>query len=264
MTQSLRLGIAGLGTVGAGLVRLLDTHRDRLNETTGRMISITGVSARDKKRDRGVDVSKLVWHDDPVKLAQSPQIDVFVELVGGEGGAAKASVEAALAAKKHVVTANKALLAHHGMALAAEAEKQGVSLNFEAAVAGGIPVIKTLRESLAGNAVTRIYGILNGTSNFILTMMQEEGQAYGDALAVLERSARRLRVFLGDGKLARARHRQAQSRVQNPRRRRLRQERNRGRGRYLALRQHQRLVTAEQDHGHSRHLRRDLLGRFDP
>jgi homoserine dehydrogenase len=183
LKQPLRLGIAGLGTVGAGLVRVIETHRDKLAETTGRQIVVTGVSARDRERDRGIDVSKVSWHDDPVQLAQSPDIDVFVELMGGDGGAAKASVEAALAAKKHVVTANKALLAHHGMALAALAEKQGVALNFEAAVAGGIPIIKTLRESLAGNAVTRIYGILNGTSNFILTMMQEEGQAYADALA---------------------------------------------------------------------------------
>ena len=183
MTQPLRLGIAGLGTVGGGLIRLIETHRDKLAETSGRPIVVTGVSARDRKRDRGIDVSKLAWHDDPVSLARSGDIDVFVELMGGEGGSAKASVEAALTAKRHVVTANKALLAHHGMALAALAEKNAVALNFEAAVAGGIPIIKTLREALAGNAVTRIYGILNGTSNFILTMMQEEGQPYADALA---------------------------------------------------------------------------------
>jgi homoserine dehydrogenase len=184
----LKLGIAGLGTVGGGLIEIIAKHGTKLAETSGRAIALTGVSARDKKRDRGAAIAKLasnpaIWHDDPVKLAQSKDIDVFVELMGGEGGAAKASVEAALAAKKHVVTANKALLAHHGMELAALAEKQGVSLNFEAAVAGGIPIIKTLRESLAGNAVSRIYGILNGTSNFILTRMQEEGQAYGVALA---------------------------------------------------------------------------------
>jgi homoserine dehydrogenase len=179
---ALRLGIAGLGTVGGGVLKLLEKHGERIAAAVGRPISVAGISAKSKKKDRGVDLSGFAWYDDPVKLASAPDIDVLVELMGGEGGAAKASVEAALGAGKHVVTANKALLAHHGTKLAALAEKQGVALNFEAAAAGGIPIIKALREALVGNEIARVYGILNGTSNFILTMMQEEGWSYTDAL----------------------------------------------------------------------------------
>ena len=119
---------------------------------------------------------------DPVALATDPDIDVFVELIGGEGGVAKEAVEAALRAGKHVVTANKALLAHHGASLAALAEKNGVALNFEAAVAGGIPVVKVMRESLQGNDISRVYGILNGTCNYILTPMEQEGRSFADVL----------------------------------------------------------------------------------
>lgn len=183
MTTPLKLGIAGLGTVGAGLVRLISENADHLAATIGRGLAVTAVSARDKSKDRDCDVSAARWHDDPIKLAQSSDIDVFVELIGGEEGAARASVEAALRAGKHVVTANKALLARHGVALARLAEQSGVALNFEAAVAGGIPVIKTLRESLLSNRINRIYGILNGTCNFILTKMQEDARAFADVLA---------------------------------------------------------------------------------
>ncbi|MDQ0514907.1 homoserine dehydrogenase [Kaistia geumhonensis] len=154
---------------------------------SGRMIAVTAVAARDRSRDRGVDVSDCAWFDDPVALARSPEIDVFVELMGGAEGAAREAVEAALAAGKHVVTANKALLARHGAALAALAEAQGVSLNFEAAAAGGIPIIKTLRESLAGNRVARVYGILNGTCNYILTRMEREGLSFETCLAEAQR-----------------------------------------------------------------------------
>ncbi|MBL8565664.1 MAG: homoserine dehydrogenase [Hyphomicrobiaceae bacterium] len=183
MKAPLTLGIAGLGTVGAGLVRLLAEHRERLAAMLGREITIVAVSGRDRNKARGCDVSKFHWFDDPVKLATAPGIDCFVELIGGDEGVAREAVLAALESGKHVVTANKALLAKHGVALAALAEEKGVALNFEAAVAGGIPVIKTLRESLLANSVNRVYGILNGTCNFILTKMQEEGRPFADVLA---------------------------------------------------------------------------------
>ncbi len=183
MTAPLKLGIAGLGTVGVGLLALLETHGGRLADTTGRAIEITGISARTRSKERGVDIGALRWFDDPVELATDPQTDVFVELIGGDEGIARAAVEAALGARKHVVTANKALLAKHGFELAALAEKNGVALNFEAAVAGGIPVIKALREALAANSIRRVYGILNGTCNYILTKMEDEKRAFGDVLA---------------------------------------------------------------------------------
>ena len=182
MQQPLKLGIAGLGTVGAGLLHLLIHKRSHLDGRIGRQIVVAGVSARAKSKDRGVDLSNVAWFDDPVKLASDPDVDVFVELIGGSDGIAKAGVEAALRAGKHVVTANKALLAEHGVALAKLAEEHGVALNFEAAVAGGIPVIKTLRESLSANEVRRVYGILNGTCNYILTTMTEEARSFSDVL----------------------------------------------------------------------------------
>jgi homoserine dehydrogenase len=187
MNAPLRLGVAGLGTVGSALVRLIDRHGNDLAVRTGRPISVAGVSARDRKRDRGIDVSRAAWFDDPVALARDPGSDVFVELIGGAEGAAAASVEAAIESGKHVVTANKALLAARGVELARQAEKKGVSLNFEAAAAGGIPIIKTLRESLAGNTVSRIYGILNGTSNYILTRMEQESLSFEDCLAAAQK-----------------------------------------------------------------------------
>ncbi|MFC6389253.1 homoserine dehydrogenase [Methylorubrum zatmanii] len=178
MTQPLRLGIAGLGTVGASVLRMIAHRAEALTAATGRSLTVTAVSARDRNRDRGVDLSSLRWFDDPVALARSEEIDVFVELVGGSEGAAKEAVEAALAAGKHVVTANKALLAHHGAALARAAEARGVALAYEASVAGGIPVIKAIREGLAGNTVSRVYGILNGTCNYILSRMEAEGLTF--------------------------------------------------------------------------------------
>jgi homoserine dehydrogenase len=182
MSAPLRLGVAGLGTVGSGLLHLLEAHGARLGEGLGREIQVVAVSARDRSKQRGVALGAYRWFDDPVRLATDPDVDVLVELIGGDEGAPRKAVEAALAAKKHVVTANKALLARHGVELARLAERNGVALNFEAAVAGGIPVIKTLRESLAGNDVRRVYGILNGTCNYILTRMQEEGLAFADVL----------------------------------------------------------------------------------
>jgi homoserine dehydrogenase len=175
MPPALRIGLAGPGTVGAAVVRLLDRQAEALTSRTGRKIIIAGVSARDFAKDRGVDLGRFKWFADPVELARSSDIDLFVELIGGAAGPALASVEAALGAGKSCVTANKALLAAHGMRLASLAEEKGVALSFEASVAGGIPIVKTLREGLAGNSIERVYGILNGTCNYILSRM-ETGQ----------------------------------------------------------------------------------------
>jgi homoserine dehydrogenase len=183
MTNALRLGLAGLGTVGTGVLDLLAKHNALLAERGGTPLKVTGVSAKTRGKNRGHDLSSLSWFDDPEQLAVSPDIDVFVELIGGDSGPAKSAVEKAIAAGKHVVTANKALLAHHGTALAKAAEAKGVALLFEAAVAGGIPVIKVLREGLAGNDVRKVFGILNGTCNYILTKMANEGRSFADVLA---------------------------------------------------------------------------------
>ena len=187
MVSPLKVGIAGLGTVGASVLGLLTRDRATLAARCGRPIEVVAVNARSRAKDRGVDLSGLRWVDDPVALASDPGIDVFVELIGGEGGAAKAAVEAALAAGTPVVTANKALLARHGVELARRAEAAGVALNFEAAVAGAIPVVKTLREGLVANEFSRVYGILNGTCNYILTRMEREGLAFADCLKDAQR-----------------------------------------------------------------------------
>ncbi|ESZ01336.1 homoserine dehydrogenase [Mesorhizobium australicum] len=187
MAEALRVGIAGLGTVGASVARVLRDKAAELTRQCGRDIIVSAISARDRKRDRGIDLSSANWFDDPVKMAQTAEIDVFVELVGGDEGPARASVKAALEAGRHVVTANKALLAKHGVALAEIAEKKGVLLNYEAAVAGGIPVIKTMREAMAGNSVTRVFGILNGTCNYILTRMEAEGVSFDVVLKDAQR-----------------------------------------------------------------------------
>jgi len=178
MTTPLRLGIAGLGTVGIGVVKIIRRQAAMLEARTGRPVVISAVSARDASKDRGVSLSSYAWESDPVALAVRDDVDVFVELMGGHEGAAKAATEAALAAGKDVVTANKALLAIHGQALAEQAEAKGQVIRFEAAVAGGIPVIKSLTEGLAGNEITRIMGVMNGTCNYILTQMQATGQGY--------------------------------------------------------------------------------------
>ncbi|MDB5651878.1 MAG: Homoserine dehydrogenase [Hyphomicrobiales bacterium] len=183
MSEPLRVGIAGLGTVGASVIRLLERQAGALAARAGRAIVVTAVSARDRSRERGVDTAGLEWYDDPVALARSEKIDLFVELIGGDEGPARASVEAALSAGKSVVTANKALLAKHGMALAKLAESKHVALAFEASVAGGIPIVKTLREGLAGNSIERVYGILNGTCNYMLSRMELEGLSFAACLA---------------------------------------------------------------------------------
>ncbi|MBZ9817943.1 homoserine dehydrogenase [Mesorhizobium sp. CA4] len=187
MAEALRVGIAGLGTVGASVARVLRDKAAELTRQCGRDIVVTAISARDPKRDRGIDLSAAKWFEDPVKLAEKADIDVFVELIGGDEGPARLSVKAALEAGRHVVSANKALLAKHGVALAEIAEKKGVLLNYEAAVAGGIPVIKTMREAMAGNAVTRVFGILNGTCNYILTRMEAEGISFDACLKDAQR-----------------------------------------------------------------------------
>ncbi|WP_420961959.1 homoserine dehydrogenase [Brucella sp. IR073] len=187
MTDALRIGVAGLGTVGGSVLRILRDKAEMLTRQCGKELVVTSVSARDPSRDRGIDLSSVEWFEDPVALANSDGIDVFVELMGGEDGPAKAAVEAALKAGHHVVTANKALLAKHGVALAEIAEDKGVLLNFEAAVAGGIPVIKAMRESLTGNTVSRVYGIMNGTCNYILTRMWDEGISFEECLKDAQR-----------------------------------------------------------------------------
>lgn len=183
MNPPLNLAIAGLGTVGAGTVRLLQRQAEHLALRAGRPLVVAAVSARDRKRDRGADLSGARWYEDAAAMAAAPGIDVVVELIGGADGIARRVVETALAQHRHVVTANKALMAEHGTALAQRAEAANVSLAFEAAVAGGIPIIKTLREGLVGNRLSRVYGILNGTTNYILTTMRESGRDFAEVLA---------------------------------------------------------------------------------
>ncbi|GHF61546.1 homoserine dehydrogenase [Seohaeicola zhoushanensis] len=178
MTAPLRLGIAGLGTVGTGVVQILRRHAALLEARTGRAITLSAVSARSRDKDRGVPLKDYGWEDDPVALARRDDIDVFVELIGGDEGPALDAVKAALATGKDVVTANKAMLAHHGRELAEMAEAAGRVIRYEAAVAGGIPVIKALTEGLAANEITRVMGVMNGTCNYILTRMQATGQGY--------------------------------------------------------------------------------------
>ena len=187
MVEPLKVGLAGLGTVGVAVMRLIESRRDALRASCGRPVEVVAVSARSRRKDRGVPLDGVRWIDDPVALACDPEIDVFVELIGGAEDPAKAAVEAALQAGKSVVTANKALLARHGVALAALAEAADVSLSFEAAVAGGIPIVKTLREGLVGNAVTRVYGILNGTCNYILSRMEAEQLSFEACLKEAQR-----------------------------------------------------------------------------
>ncbi|HEY4861041.1 MAG TPA: homoserine dehydrogenase [Xanthobacteraceae bacterium] len=187
MVAPLKIGIAGLGTVGAQVVRLLERQREALAARCGRGIEVVAVSARSRGKRRDAEVKRLRWVADPIALATDGEIDVFVELIGGEGDPAKAAVTSALAAGKSVVTANKALLARHGVRLAGVAEKQHVALNFEAAVGGAIPIVKTIREGLAGNSLERIYGILNGTCNYILTRMEQEKMGFAECLREAQR-----------------------------------------------------------------------------
>ncbi|MCI4661696.1 MAG: homoserine dehydrogenase [Neomegalonema sp.] len=178
----MRIGIAGLGTVGAGVVKIMQRHSDLLAHRAGRRLELVAVAARSRTRDRGVDLSAYDWEDDPVALAKREDIDLYIEVIGGSDGPAKASTTAALKRGAHVVTANKAMLALHGAMLAQLAEEHGASLRFEAGVAGGIPIIKALGDGLAANEVTRVFGVLNGTCNYILTKMARTGRDYSDIL----------------------------------------------------------------------------------
>jgi homoserine dehydrogenase len=187
MALPLKVGLAGLGTVGSAVVGLLEDGHDKLLARCGRGIEVVAISARSRSKKRSIDSTKFRWVSDPVALARDPAIDVLVEVIGGASGPAKLAVETALAAGKPVVTANKALLAAHGQKLAALAERHGVALNFEASVAGGIPIIKTLREGLNGASFDRIYGILNGTCNYILTRMEQERLSFADCLKEAQR-----------------------------------------------------------------------------
>ena len=183
MTAPLRIALAGLGTVGAGVVKLLDANAALIERRAGRAIEVVAVSARDRTRDRGVALDRFAWADDAADLARRDDVDVVVELVGGSDGPALTLARAAIAGGKALVTANKAMLAHHGLELAEAAEAAGVPLKFEAAVAGGVPVIKGLREGAAANAIDHVYGVLNGTCNYILSTMEAAGTGFDQVLA---------------------------------------------------------------------------------
>ncbi len=182
MTQPLRIALAGVGTVGAGVVRLLETNAALIEARAGRAIRVVAVSARDRSKDRGVDLSSFDWCDDMTAMAARDDVDAVVELVGGADGPALTLARNTLRSGKALVTANKAMIAHHGLALGEAAEAAKVPLKFEAAVAGGIPVIKGLREGAAANAIDRVQGILNGTCNFILSTMEDTGRDFADVL----------------------------------------------------------------------------------
>jgi homoserine dehydrogenase len=187
MPEPLKVGLAGLGTVGSAVIRLLEHSHAKLVARCGRPIEVVAVSARSRGKKRDIDLGRFHWVADPLALATDSSIDVFVELMGGDGDPAHSAVEAALSAGKPVVTANKALLARHGHQLATLAEERRVALNFEAAVAGGVPIVKTLREGLNGDTFTRIYGILNGTCNYILSRMEVDRLAFDDCLREAQR-----------------------------------------------------------------------------
>ena len=182
MAEPLRVALAGLGTVGVGVIRLVEANAALIARRAGRPIQITVVSARDRSRSRGVDLAPYAWEDDMVILGERADVDVVVEMVGGSDGPALALARTTIEAGKALVTANKAMIAHHGLVLAAKAEEHKVALKFEAAVAGGIPVIKGLREGAAAKEIERVYGILNGTCNYILTVMEDTGRDFGDVL----------------------------------------------------------------------------------
>ena len=181
--QPLRLGIAGLGTVGSGVIKMLLNNANLLSLRAGRQITISAVSAKSRTKRRAIDLSGIDWENNPVELAKRDDVDVFVELMGGSEGSAKEATLAAISSGKDIVTANKAMLAIHGQSLALAAEKAGLIIRFEAAVAGGIPVIKALTEGLAGNKIDRILGVMNGSCNYILTRMETSGLSYADIFA---------------------------------------------------------------------------------
>src|SRR5260221_8202384 len=174
MVAPLKVGIAGLGTVGAEVVRLIEQQGRALSARSGRSVRVVAVTARSKAKKRGLDLRGIAWAKSALALASAPGIDCFVELMGGSGDPALSAIEAALKSGKSVVTANKALIAKHGLRLAKSAEKHGGALNFEAAVCAGNPFIQTLREGLAGTHVKRVYGILHGNCHYILSRIGQE------------------------------------------------------------------------------------------
>ncbi len=182
MSEPLKIAIAGLGTVGVGLLKVLEANGEMIAKRCGREIRVTAISSRDQSKDRGVDISGMEWYDNAAEMATQADAHVIVEMIGGSEGIALDTCMNALNAGRSVVTANKALIAHHGMAMAKAAEQSGASVLYEAAVAGGIPIIKSLREGLAGNSVSRISGILNGTSNYIMTRMRNESLSFESVL----------------------------------------------------------------------------------
>ncbi len=183
MAKALRVALAGLGTVGAGVIKLINANRDLIERRAGCPIEIVAISARDRNRDRGVDLSSFAWVDDTTALATHPDVDVVVELIGGSDGPALVLARNTMAGGRAFVTANKAMIAHHGLELAGLAEDKGVAFKYEAAVAGGIPVIKGLREGAAANEISGVFGILNGTCNYILSTMESEGRDFAEVLA---------------------------------------------------------------------------------
>src|SRR5690606_37931722 len=187
MAEELRVALAGLGTVGSGVIRLFEPNRDLIAARAGRPIRIVAVSARDRNKARGGDISGFAWEDDMTALAARDDVDVVVELVGGSDGPALALARRASGSGKALVTANKAMIAHHGAELAGAAEQAGIALKFEAAVAGGIPVVKALREGAAATAIGRIYGVLNAPSNDILSTMEATGAGFDETLAEAQR-----------------------------------------------------------------------------
>jgi len=182
MREPLRIAVAGLGTVGLEVVRLLRDKRDMLADRAGRPLDVVAVSARDRTRDRGLDLSGYTWFDDAAAMAAEAPCDLVVEVIGGSDGTAKEVCAQALSAGRHVVTANKALLAMRGEELAPLADQAGRTIACEAAVAGGIPIVKGLREGLSANRVSTVFGILNGTCNYILTRMEATGQDFAQIL----------------------------------------------------------------------------------
>ena len=183
MANALRIGLAGLGTVGTGVIQLVEENRALISRRAGRPIEITAITARDRSKDRGVDLTPYRWVDDMGELATAPDVDVVVELVGGSDGPALTLARETLGASRALVTANKAMIAHHGAELGALADAKGAPLKFEAAVAGGIPVIQGLRDGAAANRIDRVYGILNGTCNFILSAMERDGRDFAEVLS---------------------------------------------------------------------------------
>ncbi|ALJ15746.1 homoserine dehydrogenase [Sphingopyxis macrogoltabida] len=182
----LRVALAGIGVVGGGVVRLLEANRDLIARRAGRPVEIVAISARDRHRDRGIDLARYRWEDDMGALVAADDVDVVVEMIGGADGAALTLARQTLGAGKALVTANKAMIAHHGLDLARLAEEKDTPLKYEAAVAGGIPVIKAIREGASANEIARVYGILNGTCNYILTQMERNGASFAEALAAAQ------------------------------------------------------------------------------